>query len=48
MMLKVDELLKENKLEPKQIDQILLVGGTTRLWCVKERLQDKFKEAKLT
>ncbi|NEO33944.1 MAG: Hsp70 family protein [Symploca sp. SIO3C6] len=37
-----DKTLKEAKLEPKDIDQVLLVGGQTRLPAVKTALRDRY------
>jgi molecular chaperone DnaK len=37
-----DATLKEAKLQAKDIDQVLLVGGQTRLPAIKEALRDRF------
>ncbi|MEH2218252.1 MAG: Hsp70 family protein [Nostoc sp.] len=37
-----DAILKEAKLQAKDIDQVLLVGGQTRLPAIKEALRDRY------
>jgi molecular chaperone DnaK len=43
----VDEALRRAKLTERDIDQIILVGGSTRMPMVEELLQSKFGEKKI-
>ena len=43
MMLPVKRILHKNNLTPKDIDHILLVGGSTRIRCVKDRIEEFFE-----
>lgn len=40
---KIDEALKAASLKPKDIDTVLLVGGSSRIPAVKELVESKFK-----
>ena len=44
MMEPVKRILHDNNLTPKDIEHILLVGGSTRIRCVKDRIEEFFGE----
>ena len=43
----IDELLEENKINDKDIDAIILVGGATKMKEIKNLLKKKFSEEKI-
>ncbi len=44
---KVDETIKKSKLKKEEIDEIILVGGSTRIPKIQEMLNDYFKKKPL-
>src|SRR6185312_8522959 len=44
---KIDEALREAKLKKDDINQIVLVGGSTRMPMVEELIKEKFGEKKI-
>jgi len=44
---KIDEALRESKLTKDKIDQVILVGGSTRMPMVEELIKDKFGDKKI-
>jgi molecular chaperone DnaK len=45
--LKIDEVIKEAKINQSEIDQIVLVGGSTRMPMVEDLVKSKFGEKKI-
>ena len=44
---KIDELLEDAKKKPEDILAVILVGGATRMKCIKDLLKKKFGEKKI-
>ncbi|KAL0210479.1 hypothetical protein RCL1_004915 [Eukaryota sp. TZLM3-RCL] len=46
-MLLVDRVLSESQTDPSQVDDVLLVGGSTRIPKIRQLLSDKFGKKKI-
>ena len=47
MMVPVENILSKTKLNPGEISEVLLVGGSTRIKCVKNKLEERFSKGKI-
>jgi molecular chaperone DnaK (HSP70) len=47
LMIPIDRALKDAKIKPDQIDDVVLIGGSTRIPKVKNMLMDKFGKEKI-